>query len=546
MNSSRLRRFRPHALPLACLALSSLVVYALAAWPISQPGTMDSHYYYGGGRSLLQNRAFVEPYIWNYLDDPPGLPAPSHLYWMPLPSILVALAQALLGRTFAAAQIPFILLAAALPLVSYGTSWTLSHDRRHAISAGLLTVFSGFYVPYWTIPETFAPFAVAGALALYGLGRWMESHDDRWLLGAGLLAGLGHLCRADGVLLLGTGLLLVLLATRRRPAALPRSVAALLVGYLAVMAPWFARNWHVIGRPLSAAGARTIFLRNYDELFSYGTLPSLEHYLAWGWLNIARSKFEAGWTNLQTFIAVNNLVFLAPLSLIGFWTTRRRSFLWPAWVYGAALYGVMTLLFTFPGMRGGLFHSSAALLPALFAASMVGLDAGVGWVARRRRRWDRHQAQQFFSLGVIALAMSMSLLIYSRQVIGTGSWAAPSWNQADEAMIEVGRWIKAQTEAAPVVMVGNPPAFTYHTGLWSVVIPNEGVAETVRAACRYGAQYIVLDPNRPGPLASLYNGQETHPSLAVIWNEPLGAPAGIVILEVNESRICQSGPNNVN
>jgi 4-amino-4-deoxy-L-arabinose transferase-like glycosyltransferase len=535
MDLTRLSQSRPHALPVTLLALSGLVVYTLAAWPISQPGTMDSHYYYGGGRSLLQNRAFVEPYVWNYLDNPPGLPAPSHLYWMPLPSILVALSQSLLGQTFAAAQIPFILLAAALPLVSYATSWTLSSRRRHGVVAGLLTVFSGFYFPYWAIPETFAPFAVAGGLALYGLGRWMETHDDRWLLGAGLLAGLGHLCRADGVLLLGIGLLLVLLGTRRRPPSLVRSIAALLVGYLAVMAPWFARNWHVIGRPLSAAGTRTVFLRSYDELFSYGTLPSLEHYLAWGWVNIARSKLQAGWASLQTFIAVNNLVFLTPLSLIGFWATRRRSFLWPAWAYGATLYGVMTLLFTYPGMRGGLFHSSAALLPALFAASMVGLDAAVSWVARRRPRWDRRQAQRFFSLGLVVLAMGMSLLIYSRRVIGTGSWAAPSWNQADQAMSQIGRWIRTQTEAEPVVMVGNPPAFTYHTGLWSVVLPNEDIAETARAAQRYGARYMVLDQNRPAPLASLYSGVETHPALALVWNEDLGAPAGIVVLEIREN-----------
>jgi hypothetical protein len=535
MNLARLSRIRPHGRSLSLLALSGLLVYTLAAWPINQPGTMDSHYYYGGGRSLLQNRAFVEPYIWNYLDDPPGLPAPSHLYWMPLPSILVALAQALLGQTFAAAQIPFVLLAAAFPLVSYGTSWTLSHNRRHSLVAGLLTVFSGFYVPYWTIPETFAPFAVAGSLALYGLGRWMEAGDDRWLLGAGFLAGLGHLCRADGLLLLGTGLLWVLLRRLRRPKAFIRSTAALLVGYLIVMAPWFARNWHLIGRPLSATGTGTIFVQSYDELFGYGRLPSLEHYLAWGWENIARSKLEAGWSSLQTFIAVNNLIFLTPLSLIGVWATRRRSFLWPAWAYGAALYGAMTLLFTYPGMRGGLFHSSAALLPALFAASMVGLDAAVGWVARRRRRWHRQRAQRFFSLGLVALAAGISLLIYSSRVIGTGSWADPSWNQADGAMVQIGRWIKAHTEEEPVVMVGNPPAFTYHTGLWSIVLPNEGVADTVRAAQRYGARYMVLDQNRPTPLAALYNGQETHPALAVVWDERLGAPAGTVVLEIVEN-----------
>jgi len=495
---------------------------------------MDSHYYYGGGRSLLQNRAFVEPYIWNYLDDPAGLPAPSHLYWMPLPSILVALAQTLLGQTFAAAQVPFVLLAAVLPLVSYGTSWSLSHNRRHAIVAGLLTVFSGFYVPYWTIPETFAPFAVAGALALYGLGRWMEGRDDRWLLAVGLLTGLGHLCRADGALILGTGLLLVLLHGLSRPKSLLRSAAALLFGYLIVMAPWFARNWAIIGRPLSGAGFRTLFLRDYDELFSYGTIPSLERYLAWGWDNILASKLEAAWANLQTFVAVNNLVFLTPLSLIGFWRSRHRSFLWPAGTYGVALYGVMTLLFTYPGTRGGLFHSSAALLPATFAASMVGLDAAVDWVAQRRRRWERRQAQLVFSLGLVVLAIGMSLLIYSRRVVGTGSWADPSWNQADQAMTQVGHWIRARTRAEPVVMVGNPPAFTYHTGLPSIVIPNEDPGRTVRAAQRYGARYLVLDQNRPTPLAALYSGQETHPALVLVWNRHLGAPAGTIVCEINE------------
>ncbi len=535
MTLTKSSRFRPHARSLALLVLSGLVVYTLAAWPINQPGTMDSHYYYGGGRSLLQNHAFVEPYIWNYLDSPRGLPAPSHLYWMPLPSILVALAQAILGQTFSVAQIPFVLLAAALPIVSYGTSWTLSHNRRHSIVAGLLTVFSGFYVPYWTIPETFAPFALAGGLALYGMGRWLESHDDRWLLGAGFLAGLGHFCRADGLLLLSIGLVMVAWRTLLRPKALVRSVSALAVGYLIVMAPWFVRNWHVVGRPLPAAGTRTIFLRSYDELYSYGDLPSLEHYLAWGWEEIVRSKLEAGWSNLQTFIAVNNVIFLAPLSLIGIWVTRRRAFLWPAWTYGAALYGIMTLLFTFPGMRGGLFHSSASLLPALFATSVVGLDSTVGWVAQRRRRWDRHTAQRFFSLGLVILAIGLSILIYTSRVIGTGSWAAPSWNQADRSMAQVGRWIRARNDAGPVVMAGNPPAFTYHTGLWSIVVPNEGIADTVRAAQHYGASYIVLDQNRPAPLAALYSGQETHPALAVVWDESLGAPAGTVVLEVIEN-----------
>jgi len=163
-------RWRLHARPLLLLALSGLLVFTLAAWPLRQPGTMDSHYYYGGGRRLLQNRAFVEPYIWNYLDDPAGLSTPSHLYCMPRPSMLVALAQVLFDPSFKAAQIPFALLASGLPLISYATSWALSRNRRQAVTA-----------------------------------------------------------------------------------------------------PWFIRNWQVLAAPLSTAGTRTIFLWNYDELFSCGT-----------------------------------------------------------------------------------------------------------------------------------------------------------------------------------------------------------------------------------------------------------------------------------
>ncbi len=538
-------RQRPHRCALAALVLAGLVVYTVTSWPISQPGTMDSHYYYGGGRSLLEFRAFVEPYIWNYLDDPAPLPTPSHLYWMPLSSMLVALAQAVMGKTFAAAKTPFILLAVVLPLVSYSTSWRLTQNKRHATIAALLTIFSGFYFPYWTIPETFAPFAVTGSLSLYALGRWQEERGNGWLLGVGLLSGLGHLCRADGVLLLGIGLLLVVLSMSRRPKELARSLATLLAGYLLVLVPWMARNWLVIGRPLPTSGLATIFLKSYDELFSYGVMPSLTSYLTWGWKNILSSKLSAGWTSLQTFAAVNNLIFLTPFTLVGLWQTRRRSFLRPAFAYGIGLYGVMTLLFTYPGIRGGLFHSSAALLPTVFALSMVGLDTSVAWVARRRRQWDQQQARWFFSLGIVALAIGLSAFVYTRGVIGTGTYVAPSWNRTDHAMAQVGRWIEEQDKDSPVVMVGNPPAFTYHSNLWSIVVPNEGIDETLNAARRYGAKYIVLDHNRPNPLAAVYSGVETHPALVVIWDEGLGAPPGIVVFKICADLICQSDPNTV-
>lgn len=514
------------------LVIGSLLIYVIASLPVRQPGTMDSHYYYGGGVSLRENRAFVEPYIWNYLDAPAGLPAPSHLYWMPLPSILVAASQSVFGPTFWGGRVPFILLACCLPLVSYATSLSLSGKRRHALTAGLLGLFTGFYLPYWTIPETFAPFAVAGSLSLYLMGAWAERKSRRLLLAAGIMAGLGHLSRADGLLLLATGLMVVLTLEFRRPRDVLRACLLLLAGYLLVMAPWFYRNWQVSGALLATAGSKTIFLRDYDELFSYGTPLTWDRYWSWGLMNILQSKLAAGWSNLQSFVAVNNLIFLTPLSLAGLWKLRRHRALWPAVLFGIALYGVMTLLFTFPGTRGGLFHSSAALLPAIFAVSPVGLDVAVGWAARRRRGWDKQGAQRFFSVGLLVLAAGLSMLLYSRRVIGDGSWIDPDWNRADMAMKPAGDWIRREAGDTAVVMVGNPPAFNYHTGMQAVVVPNEGPNRLLEVADRYGVEYIILDQNRPAPLTPLYLGDESHPSLALVWDETGGAPHGIVVFQV--------------
>ena len=58
-------------------------------------------------------------------------------------------------------------------------------------------------------------------------------------------------------------------------------------------------------------------------------------------------------------------------------------------------------------------------------------------------------------------------------------------------------------------MIGNPPAFWYHTGHSALVVPNGGVGTLLAVADRYRAAYLVIDPNRPEPLAELYEDMET-------------------------------------
>ena len=540
-------RIRRDLLWLFFLALA--VRLAVAAL-IRRPGYMDTAYYAAGAVRLAQGGGLSEPFLWNYLDDPAGLPHPGFLYWMPLPSLLAAPFAALFSNlqspisdlhplpgSFLALQLPFVVLAALLPLVGYAVAWQTTGVRRHAWVAGLITLFSGLFFPYWTLPETFAPFALFGSLALWLAGNWIldtrywildtrywKLEIGRWLL-VGLLVGLAHLTRVDGILLLPV----VILALLARPLSCTAHHARRFVichlslfivhcslailGYLLIMGPWFLRNMSVVGVPLSPAGAKTLWLRTYDDMFCYGCDLSLRSYLAWDWPEILRSKLWAAGVNLQRFLAEDCLVFLLPFVLIGLYRLRRRSPFTLSLIYLFLIYLVHSLAFTFPGPRGGFFHASAPALPFLFAAAIVGLDAAVGWVARWRH-WNRRQAQAVFATAAVVGAVALSGYVAAGKL--------PAWRDADAAYREAGAWLDAHdVPDDTVIMVGNPPGFWYHTHRPAVVVPNGDVEALLAVADRYGVRYVLLDRNRPAPLAGLYTGEASHPRLqpAETWGE---------------------------
>lgn len=507
---------------LAWLFLLSLAVRLAMAALISRPGYMDVAYYAAGAIRLARGGGLTEPFIWNYLSDPAGIPHPGFLYWMPLPSLLAAPFTALFPGSFFALQIPFVLFSALLPLIAYTLACEATGRRRAAWLAGLFAIFSGFFFPYWTLPETFAPFALFGSLALWlagngkrETGSW-KMDAGRWLL-VGVLVGLAHLTRPDGILLLFVVTLALLTppqprTTHRAPCFIICHLPLVVLGYLLVTAPWFARNLSLIGAPLSPAGTRTLWLRTYDDLFCYRCDLSLHSYLAWGWGNILRSKLWALGVNLERFLAEDCLVFLFPFVLVGLYRLRRCSPFALSLIYLLLIYFLHSLAFTFPGPRGGFFHASAAALPALFAAGAEGLEAAVTW-AGRRRRWNLGQAQTVFATAAVVAAVALS----AYAAVGK----LPTWRDADEVYLEVGRWLARQGAEETTVMVANPPGFWYYTRRPAVVVPNGDVRDLLEAAERYHVEYLLLDRNCPVSLAALYAGEESHTRLVVVtsWGE---------------------------
>ncbi len=529
---------RPHGqrrelVDLLVVFMLALAVRTITALPQEQPHYFDAYYYYNVAENLHLGRGFVEDFVWNYLETPATVRHPSNLYWMPLSSIIAWLSFAFFGASYRAAQIPFVLLSSLLPVMAYWLSYRVYRKRAYAFLGAILTTFAPFYMKYWACPDNFAPFAVSSGLSLITMYLGWSKRQARYFLGTGVLIGLSHLARADGALLwiaFLTLLAIIWLQPRARvsdpgssasPDAPETGSRACLFwlslaigGYLMVMGPWFYRNWTLIGLPLSSAGGKTIFVRSYPDVFSYSRELTWRSYLAWGWPAILRSKLSAAAHNLTVILGALQF-HLAPLAIIGLWQLRRRREYTPFHVYAATLYLSMTLIFTFPSTHASMLHSTGALLPFLFVAALPGIDAAVGWVARRRRTWHPRTAQKVFRIGLTVIVVVISLFDYCQAVFLSLEPLAvqPLWNQANTGYLTVSSWLRESASEDSLVMVVDPPAYYYFTHRPAIVIPHEEIEGILEVADRYGADCLILEHDHVPALDPLYRGQASHPSL---------------------------------
>jgi 4-amino-4-deoxy-L-arabinose transferase-like glycosyltransferase len=504
------------------VALLGLAIQAIWLWLLTQPTYMDAFYYTTNGQQIANGQGFTEMIVWQYLDNPEGLPTPSHTYWMPLPSILAA-AGYLIIDDFSGAQLIFWLLGGLLPLLAYEISHQLGGPRWQRWVTAIFVAIGGFYAPFLIQPSTFAPFAWAGGLCLLALGlasvpgnhsdsnsSAADSRNDRrhfiWWLVAGLAAGLAHLTRADGLLLFLVGIIIWILAMRERH-SIRNSFFWLMLfitGYLLIMGWWFFRNWLVIGSPLSSAGTQSIFLTTYDDLFAFGRTISFEEFINWGWANILRSRLDALWTATQTMIAVPGLIFLVPFIIIAYLRFIRQRFtrllLLPATIFALATMIILVVLFSFPAMRGSLFHSSIALWPWTMALAVAGIGYSVDWAAARLPHWQPERAKRLFSVLFIVIGLVLTIAVANGKLTPLD----------DPETIEA---LRHDLPDSAVVMYGSPPAFYYYTGIPSVSVPNEPPEILLEAVDQYEATHLVLDENHPLPLNDLYYGLLEHPRL---------------------------------
>jgi hypothetical protein len=347
----------------------------------------------------------------------------------------------------------------------------------------------------------------------------------------GIIAGLMHLARADGV----AWLLMALLAsgfqkypTRKPLRFIVSSLILSLTGYLLIMTPWFLRNLNVFGSLLAPGGGSMLWLTSYDQIFSY---PAGQITFGSWWQSgldaIFKVRVRALGLNLANAFSVQGGMFLWPLGVLGLWYFRRALSIQLALAAWLVTLFAMSIVFPFAGARGGFLHSGAALQTMWWTLISIGLDKGIEWGVRKRS-WKSERARFVFpGIFLLLTILLTGMLTASRLGVGTEK----DWADEQERYVQISEFLTLNgISNEEVVIVANPPGFWLASGHPAIALPDGNIQTVLALARRYGGHILVLEPG------SITMG------LVEIYEHPGNFPGVIHLGDVENTRVFEIHP----
>jgi hypothetical protein len=492
----------------------ALAVRAVFAAQIVFPKPEDTAYYVGVARNLLEGRGLVSDAIWSFHTPPLVFPKPAFEVWLPLPTFLAAGSMALFGMSFAASQIPFVIVGATIPVMA----WLLTRDiaaerglapgraRMVALGVGLTTAV---YLPlllHAALPDSTMPFGAAALAACWLMTRIARAPGGaRWtdprLVALGVLLGLAALSRNEAVWLALVWVGVAWTTGRASVGERVRMIAVAGAVAFVIFMPWIVRNLDAFGSPLPGQAISNAFSVTGFDIFAWNDEPTLARYLAVGPAALLEMRAVGIGHNLFSVLLLPGF----PIALIGLvalpWQARGRV-IRPLALISLITFLVTSLLFPVATTWGTFLHAAAPVHTLLVISAMFGLDALIARIGRWRG-WTKPVAWLGAVLGVA------SSLLFSAVVLptfGQGSRDTQAqYTELGTRMAAIGRPLDAT--AGPVI--SNFPIWIAETNrIRSLALPNEPPLDVLDLAATFpGTRYLVLvDADSPHWPADLEAG----------------------------------------
>lgn len=475
-------------------------------------GYLDAQYYFLGGKTIASG-TFSAPVIWNYLDDPASLPHPLFTYWMPLPSILTAIPLWLLqSNSFLTGRLLFWLLASLIPPFTAWITYRWTENGFSAWIAGFLAIFNGLYFKFLTLPETVTIYILLGGFFFYVAYSVIRSPQRGappvLMFSLGLSAALLHLTRVDGIIFLLIGILVASYPFPGKKRTLRReykfyllNVGLLVFGYFLIMGIWYVRTYSLFGSFFSPASSRALWITEYNDTFSYPATSLIwQHWLQYGLPDKLTQIWTAAKLNAGNLVAVQLGLVGVPLAV---WSLIRHKksprLLFPG-IYFLLIFGLMTIIFSLAGARGGYLHAMAAIQIYFWFLIADGLNHFIAW-GIAKRDWKLIRSQWMFGSALIVFSILLTGLFYYRDVIQPGDTIS-KWDAEHFEFQLIESAISEDSQKNMVILINNPVGYNLASNRWSIAIPNANWQDLNVLIEQFNVRYIVLDDNLPVQLVN--------------------------------------------
>jgi len=462
------------------------------------PGHGDYAFYYTVAENIVDGKGFQIDYIWNYLSSPETISHSSNDYWMPLTSVIISLPLFVFGKSLFVALLPSIIAGLALSVLTYFVSKVYSDSRLVAFCSSILVLVVPSLFNYSLLTDSAIFYALFVSSSLLCMIKGWTDH--RFFLLSSALAGLGHLTRQDGLLLLPV-LLCMILLSRQQHFRMKLVYALLALGlYVALLSPLMVSNYRTFGALFPAGPSKTMFLTQYEDLYSYSKELSLHSYLEWGLSNIIKSKARMAISNTKTlfnflgeFLSIFTLV--GALDFIASSEKRRRWAMYlPPILFLGILFAFYTFVATFPSSAGGFMRSSMAVIPFLVVIAVDTIN-----------RTILSKTAVALSIFAVVALFSYQSISSTKSIIYSNVYLGEQLATLKEIVTNDARDRKQKHEEI-VIMTRNPWEVYYSTRYKAIQIPNENLEIIYQVAQKYRANYLLLPAPREA-LKSLYVGE---------------------------------------
>jgi len=494
----------------AAIFLASFLFYILVSFVQKTPGYMDAAYYYSVGKQIAAGHGWYEPFIWNYLSSPTSIPTYSFTYWMPLPAIISAAGMlALNSTTFWSSRLFYILLASFVPIINIRFTSRYTNTRLLLWMSALMGVLSGFYLQYFTITDSFIPYMIFGSLYLLLLQTiFIKDGNVKWSIwgGLGILAGLLHLCRADGILWLFAGFIVIaVLLIKKKSWILIINAIPYLFFYLLLMSPWYLRNFSVFHSLFVPGSGLTIYFTKYNDLFS--THPekiTLLNFIKSNPESVILNRVSALKLNLESLIGITGGIVLFPFTIVGVLSQKKETITKFVISMLTAIFIVMTFVFPFAGSRGGFIHSASSLQCYFWAITPLGFENIIKKIAKYRK-WKPERSLVLLGSTLIAVLALITTGLFFGKIAGDNKKS--SWDAKYMSYVQLNQFLtKCSNDNSPV-MINDSPGFYAMTGRSSIQLTVGSLGDTKTTMKKFGSKILVLDEDRSSEYESLYSAQ---------------------------------------